>query len=234
MALPGYYDNDGVYHPPGENDVDPSPSTTPTPTPNTGGGTTLAPFSGTFTPPQMLGLPSLPQVPNAPVPDLPTFKAPDPFKGVSIDAAMSDPSYLWRRDQGAGALERSAAARGILNDTGTAKALIDYNQNSASQEWQNVWNREYNTYNTNYQTQYVDPYKFQYQAALDRNAPAMAAWDAQNQNNRLGYTTEASWNQHLNDQNYASAWQQFLADWEMWKDRRDNEQSQALANPPIG
>ena len=59
-----------------------------------------------------------------------------------------DPSYAFRLDEGRKALEASAAARGgILNGT-TGKALLNYGQQAASQEYQNAYNRYQTTTNT--------------------------------------------------------------------------------------
>ena len=47
----------------------------------------------------------------------------------------SDPSYQFRMQQGAGALASSKAASGLLNSGNAATALMDYGQQSASQEY---------------------------------------------------------------------------------------------------
>jgi hypothetical protein len=52
-----------------------------------------------------------------------------------------DPSFQFRLKQGLQALERSAAARGTLASGGTLKALNDYAQESASQEYGAAFNR---------------------------------------------------------------------------------------------
>jgi hypothetical protein len=112
------------------------------------------------------------------------------FQGPSLDKAINDPGYQFRLQQGTDRLQNAASARGTLNDSGTLKALLDYGQDAASQEYANVWQRDFNTYganranaadqynvnrgnaadiyNKNYQTQYVDPYRNNYQAALDQ------------------------------------------------------------------
>lgn len=193
---------------------------TPTPTPTT---TTTGQFNEHFSAPDWMNLPSLPGVPDAPQPDLPTFRQPDAFAfhAPSIDEAMNDPGYKFRVGQGADMLQRWAAARGTLNDTGTANALQDYGQNAGSQEYANVWNRDWQSqkgqYDTNYQTQFVDPYKFKYQAALDTNAPRVQAWQAGVDNNRLGYQTQAADVTAHNSANYASAWNSFMNDFDKWK-----------------
>lgn len=54
---------------------------------------------------------------------------------------QADPGYQFRMQQGQQALERSAAAKGGLMNGGFAKALTDYGQNFASNEYQNAYNR---------------------------------------------------------------------------------------------
>lgn len=75
-----------------------------------------------------------------------TFKSPDAV------TEQNDPGYQFRLQQGQQALQNSAAARGGLLSGGTAKALTDYNQNAASGEYGNVYNRALQNYNTNYNT----------------------------------------------------------------------------------
>ena len=66
-----------------------------------------------------------------------------------------DPGYAWRLQQGQQAIERSAAARGNYLSGGTARALEDYAQGQASQEYQNAYTRAQGQYTTgiNAQTQ---------------------------------------------------------------------------------
>lgn len=54
---------------------------------------------------------------------------------------QADPSYQFRLKQGQDVLEGSAASKGTLRTGNTAKALLDYGQGAASQEYQNVFNR---------------------------------------------------------------------------------------------
>lgn len=53
----------------------------------------------------------------------------------------SDPSYQFRLQQGQDAIQSSAAAKGGLLSGATLKALQDYGQDMASQEYQNAYNR---------------------------------------------------------------------------------------------
>lgn len=62
----------------------------------------------------------------------------DPMAGRPL---TDDPSYGFRMDEGAKALERSAAAKGTLLTGGAAKAMQRYAQDVASTEYQNSYNR---------------------------------------------------------------------------------------------
>lgn len=74
------------------------------------------------------------------------------FQSPNSVTEQNDPGYQFRLQQGQQALQNSAAARGGLLSGGTAKALTDYNQNAASGEYGNVYNRALQNYNTNYNT----------------------------------------------------------------------------------
>lgn len=254
--------------------ADPAPKPAATPTPQTpvtgggGGGQTAGPkitdpITQPFTapPPVNLGgpagipyIPPTPQAPQTPSYTPPSFTPPtytkppafeyQAFKGPGVEEALNDPSYQFRTQQGNDALQRWAAAKGTLNDSGTAHALVDYGQQAASQEYQNIWNRDYNawsgnrqnaldTYSTNYGSQYADPYRNAYQSATDAFAPQMAgfnanvgatntAYNTQNNNAVLGYSTQAAAGQHTNDTNYLNAWNAWLQSWNMAKDQRDS------------
>lgn len=68
------------------------------------------------------------------------------FSGIDL---TMDPSYQFRLQEGTNALQRSAAARGILQSTGTAKALQNYGQQAASQEYQAAYQRALDTFKAN-------------------------------------------------------------------------------------
>jgi hypothetical protein len=55
---------------------------------------------------------------------------------------QTDPGYQFRLDQGLKATAGSAGARGLNGSGATLKALANYGQNMASQEYGNVYNRE--------------------------------------------------------------------------------------------
>jgi hypothetical protein len=60
---------------------------------------------------------------------------------ADMSAFMESPDYQFRLQQGSDALQGQAAARGGLFSGSTGKALSDYNQNTASQEFGNYVNR---------------------------------------------------------------------------------------------
>jgi len=63
---------------------------------------------------------------------------------------QNDPGYQARMNIGADVLQRSAAARGGVLTGGTAKALDQFGQDYASNEYNNVYNRALTGFQTNY------------------------------------------------------------------------------------
>lgn len=225
----------------------PSPPPPPPPTPPIGQGPLTAPFNQVFNAPSPINLggpTGIPYIPPIPTFTPPTYTPPPafsyaeyapsaPFVGPTAQSALSDPGYQFRASEGQRALEQSAAARGLLNTGGTLKDLLNYGQNLASQEYQNVWDRAFNTYgmneanrfntyrtnregavnayNTNYQTQYVDPYKNAYQGAMDIYAPKLQQW-----------ITQGSAGQRQSELDYDRSWQQFLQNFRQFQDQRDS------------
>jgi hypothetical protein len=150
-----------------------------------GSGAKLPPSLGSFLAPPMLdqgGPPGLSYLP----PD-PSFNAPK-FNAPSGADALNEPGYQFRVQQGRDSLENWAAARGTLNDSSTAKSLIDYGQAAGEQGYADVWNRQYNQYQGDVNTWL--------QGTVN---PGMAAWQ-----------TKAAAGEYQNTQNYLNAWNQFL------------------------
>ena len=124
---------------------------------------TIAPFiaSGggfpTFTPPSPLQLPDPFTYPDYVAPDKFAYDAYtlaqpfsyEAFQAPTGESIYSDPSYQFRLDQGAKALEASAANRGTLRTGGHLKNLEGYAQNFASQEYGNIYNRAAQQYGLN-------------------------------------------------------------------------------------
>lgn len=103
---------------------------------------------------------------NYNLPYLTPFSAPR-FSAPSRDAAMNEPGYQFRLGAGMDALQKSAAARGVLRTGGTLKDLVNYNQNFAAQEYNNVYNRALQGFDRNYR------------AASDEYAPTITQWKTQ-------------------------------------------------------
>ena len=74
----------------------------------------------------------------------------DRFAAPSYEQAMQDPGYQFRLQQGQQALENAAAAKGMLRTGGTMKGLLDYNQASASQEYDKSYGRALGEYRLGY------------------------------------------------------------------------------------
>jgi len=80
-----------------------------------------------------------------------TLTSPGQFQ-FNTTGSMADPSYAWRLNQGLDAVNASAAAKGGYFSGNTGKALLDYGQGAASQEYQNQFNR-WNQMFSNYMNQ---------------------------------------------------------------------------------
>lgn len=101
-------------------------------------------------------------------PGLPGFVAPQ-FQRPTFEQAMQEPGYEFRLNAGSDALQRSAAARGVLRSGGTLQNLLEYGQKFGAQEYSNVFNRS------------LQEYDRKYQGAKDTYAPRLAQWQMQAQ-----------------------------------------------------
>jgi len=93
------------------------------------------------------------------------------FTAPTAQDAMNSPGFQFDLKNGLAAIQHSAAAKGTLLTGGTMKALNDYAQNRASQEYQNVYNRAYNEYDTarqNFLTNEANRYNSQRNNLLDQ------------------------------------------------------------------
>jgi hypothetical protein len=66
-------------------------------------------------------------------PGLPGFTPPQ-FNRPTVQDAFNEPGYQFRLQSGSDALQRSAAAKGLLRTGGTLKSIDEYGQNFASNE----------------------------------------------------------------------------------------------------
>lgn len=64
-----------------------------------------------------------------------------PYQDFGMEQFQADPGYNFRMAEGLKALERSAAARGLLQSGGTLKGIQQYGQNLASSEYENAFSR---------------------------------------------------------------------------------------------
>ena len=72
------------------------------------------------------------------------------IKPFSLADFQADPGYQFRLDQGTQGIQRATSARGGLYSGATLKALARFNQNTASDEYGNAYNR----YNTDQSSQF--------------------------------------------------------------------------------
>jgi hypothetical protein len=131
------------------------------------------------------------------------FVAPD---GIT---EQNDPGFKSRLAEGMKLIQNSAASRGDLLSGATAKGLIDYGQNKASDEYQNVYNRAYNQYSTDYNTfKQNQSDKFNRLASLagvGQTAASTLGTLGQGAANNISNTLLTSGQQQANDLNNAAA-----------------------------
>lgn len=122
---------------------------------------------------------------NYRVPRVPRFYAPA-FQIPTAESVFNDPSYQFRLNQGLDALQRSAAAKGMLRTGNTLQDLMNYAQDYASQEYGNTFNRAAQAYGLNYQ------------GLRDMYAPQLAEWQARTQaeQDRARYAADRAWQEY--------------------------------------
>ena len=94
-----------------------------------------------------------PVAPDFNLPPVPGFTPPPGFQAPDPNGILNSPAYQFRVNQGNQALQNSAAAKGLTRTGGTLKDFIDYNQNFASQEYGQEFNRARDIYDRTYQAQ---------------------------------------------------------------------------------
>jgi len=119
--------------------------------------------------------------------------ASNPAFKFSYDDLTADPSYKFRQQQGVNAMDMSAASKGKILSGAQDKALANYGQNLASEEYGNAYNRSLQTYNTNANTQLNI-------ANLGRGAAAQTSTAAGNYSNNAANTMSNSSNSIANSQ----------------------------------
>lgn len=77
----------------------------------------------------------------------------NPAFSFSASDFTASPAYQWNVQQGVNALDMSASSRGKLLSGAQDKAITNYGQQQAKNEYQNQYNNALQTYNTNLNTQ---------------------------------------------------------------------------------
>jgi hypothetical protein len=93
-----------------------------------------------------------------------------PYQDFGMAQFQADPGYNFRMAEGLKALERSAAARGLLSSGTTLKGITQYGQNLASSEYENAFSRYLSQREAR-----MDPYRY-----LSGQGQAAAAGQAAN------------------------------------------------------
>jgi len=107
------------------------------------------------------------------------------FQAPTGVTEQNDPGYQFRLQQGQQALENSAAARGGLLSGGTARAIEQYGQDYASNEYGNVYGRQLGEYQQRYNI-------FQQNQANQFNRLAAVAGAGQTAAGQLGQLGQAA------------------------------------------
>jgi hypothetical protein len=100
------------------------------------------------------------------------FRPPPAFQPPTAEDLARDPSYQFRLAEGQRALERGASARGGLLGGGAMRGLERYAQDYASQEYGNVYAREFGEYGQRY-NEALGQNQLRYGRALTQNEAQM-------------------------------------------------------------
>jgi hypothetical protein len=108
----------------------------------------LAPFTGSWTPQNapVFGQGGSPIAPFSFSRQLPVFQK---FDAPTLEQARDEPGFQLALQEGTEGIQNSAAGRGLTRSGGTLKDILKYNQNFANQNYQNVYNRGFNTWQAN-------------------------------------------------------------------------------------
>lgn len=71
------------------------------------------------------------------------------FDAPTLEQAKNEPGFQLALQEGQEGIQNSAAGRGLARSGGTLKDILKYNQNFANQNYQNVYNRGFNTWQAN-------------------------------------------------------------------------------------
>lgn len=205
-----------------------TPPVTPPTMPKVGSGLTdgslLDPFTGQFERPDMgaaarAALGVLPDVPQFQGPDVPTI---DPFQIPTGEDVTADPGFRFRLDEGLQALQNAAAAKGLLRSGGTLKDFIRYGQGFASNEYQNVFNRNQSVWEADTRNTF-GTFDRRLDVAQSEFAPKMT-----------GYQTQAQAAQRGAELSYDRAWKEYLTDWDIFEQNQGKIFDRLFATQELG
>lgn len=170
-----------------------------------------------------------PQYEDAPGYQAPTYEE-QRFEAPSWEDVRNDPGYQFRQREGMGALQASAAARGMLGTGTFARDMMNYGQELASQEYQNAYNRGANTYGLN-----ADERRFGYNARTEgaqaEYAPRLVTWNARREDGQRAaeLTFDRNWQREVygRDDNYRR--NRAAEDDYRYRDNRDEMRRRFLA-----
>lgn len=166
-----------------------------------------------------------------------------------------DPGYAFRKKEGLGARENSAAARGTLHTGAALKGLEEYGSGLASQEYGNAAGRALGVYTTNRDTAQgsfdrntaagFGTYDRNRQSGLDefdRNeASRFGAWDRNFQSANTGYGYAAGQNSQRNAQrerayntNYGNSLGEFLQRYNQFRNNQNDQYSRLHGLASLG
>ena len=80
------------------------------------------------------------------------YQAPAAFQAPTLADAQNNPGYQFNLQQGLGALGNQSTTNGQFGGGNEGQALVNYAQNAATNNYQQVYNNALNSYNTNAQT----------------------------------------------------------------------------------
>lgn len=115
------------------------------------------------------------------------FNAPPPFSyqefsAPTLEQAQNEPGYAFARDEGQRAMQQSAAGRGVLRSGGTLKDLAAWANKFAEQNYGNVYNRNFQTWNGNRNNafnNYNVNYNNAFNLAKAQYEPEFASWQTE-------------------------------------------------------
>ena len=174
-----------------------------------------------------------PYAPGAPFQPPPAFTY-DAWTPPSFESIRQDPSYLGRKDEGLSAIEHGAAAKGLTRMPATLQALGAWNQDFASREYGNIYNREGQAYDRN-RSNAADAYSLNYGVSRD-------TWDRGETSNLNAYDRNYRSGLDAYDRNYTGAKDEFTPRFDSaklrfedlyrrWKAQLDSDTTIATAYP---